>query len=184
MDYGLPDLVNLFIKNRKVEKEKLYHFVSKRFFDIQHRNYKYFSMDKNVNFFKSLKDQAVINNDKMLKHTVVNILKLPITLDDWISESTSSQERFEFFIISKAAELSSGDQKKDYYNALLIRHDQLLSAVYVFMYAIMNLESFRHDQYVKDSKNNKLHFFQTSIDKHIFFNAEKMYEIRKNKGLI
>lgn len=49
----------------------------------------------------------------------------------WRETAVDSDERMEFFIQSKAVEIKSGDEKKDYFWALQIRHDQLIALVKV-----------------------------------------------------
>src|SRR5690606_25371296 len=70
--------------------------------------------------------------EKELYLEVLNeIDTLPKYIQSWIDKSVDSPERFEFFVGSKAEEISTGDEKKDYFWAMQIRHDQLIAVTRV-----------------------------------------------------
>ncbi len=52
---------------------------------------------------------------------------IPHFIDAWKHTAVDTSERLDLFVRVKAAELLTGDQDKDYYWAMRIRHDQLLA---------------------------------------------------------
>jgi hypothetical protein len=48
-------------------------------------------------------------------------------IDEWKHTAVDTSERLDLFVRIKAAELLTGDQDKDYYWAMRIRHDQLVA---------------------------------------------------------
>lgn len=48
-------------------------------------------------------------------------------IDEWLHTAVDTSERLDLFVRVKAAELLTGDQDKDYYWAMRIRHDQLVA---------------------------------------------------------
>lgn len=107
-----------------------------------------------------------------------------ITLSDqirgWINDHVDSDERMEFSIASKAAEISSGNEVYDYFHALMVRHDQLLACVEVFKEATENLAKITKLADVGEIiESEYFKFFTTkTISQHIYEFAKIMYKMR------
>ncbi len=115
---------------------------------------------------KWLKVEAqLINLDKFVK--------------GWVTTSVETPERFEFFVLSKAEEIASGDQQHDYFWALQIRHDQLVALVEVLTEYVKLVEELirRSPKDVVDEKRLK-GLADKSMEELVYFRAEKINKDR------
>lgn len=101
-------------------------------------------------------------------------------IEGWVKTSVDSTERFEFFIQTKASEIRSGDEPKDYFWALQIRHDQLVALVKVLTDltdVIKKWVQMKPAKVVADEEYAKLKEYE--VEDRIFFEAEKINKNRK-----
>lgn len=117
----------------KVDREGLRNHVLSRLQSF-HQRADHLCVDK-ANYWSSVelaaKKYLPVKDQQKVIQLVKQIKSLPGYIDGWINLSVDTDERFEFFILTKAHELNSGDQAKDYFWALQIRHDQLVALVRV-----------------------------------------------------
>src|SRR5690606_33816058 len=104
---------------------------------------------------------------------------LPQYIESWIARSVDSNERFEFFIAAKAEEIKSGDQSRDYFWALQIRHDQLIAVVRVSSRLIEVLQKWitqSPDEVIDDELFHGL--VETNLEEQIYLEAENIHKQR------
>ena len=98
----------------------------------------------------------------------------------WIATALDSPERLEFFVLSKAEEIKSGDQQRDYFWALQIRHDQLVALVDVLRALAAHLH-----RYVKMDPTSVINdatfqgLTEYGIEKQIYLEAENIHKHRE-----
>ena len=112
---------------------------------------------------------------------VGEITTLDQQIKGWIDDHVDSDERMEFSIASKAAEISSGNEMFDYYHALMVRHDQLLACVEVFCEAAEKLAAITKLPdvgAVVESESFKF-FTEKTIAQHIYEMAKIMFKLRE-----
>ncbi len=108
------------------------------------------------------------------------LVRLPQYIETWIETAVDTPERFEFFVLSKAHELGSSDQQKDYFWALQIRHDQLIALVRVLdmlMDKIKLWTSLRPAQLFDDPVFAGL--VECGVEDQVYLEAEKVYRERQ-----
>jgi hypothetical protein len=93
----------------------------------------------------------------------------------WISEHLSDSETFERSIKAKAWEMNSGDHLLDYYNALILRRDQLLAARDVFREYTRFLRDIFSEE--RDNVMNSLKSFD--FDSGIYLRAQEYQHARE-----
>jgi hypothetical protein len=121
----------------------------------------------------STKNQAACNRIRSM-HTLV---------DYWLRESVSTPQSLEFFILSKAVEISSGNKEQDYYDAMMIRNDQLLAVVEVFTQALAHIQvcSTLSPEQILISPDF-IYFADKEVDTRIFETAVLFYDARRALG--
>lgn len=126
--------------------------------------------DENNNMFSSIREV-----ESQLK-------SLPGFIDTYIQTALDSSERFELFVLVKAAELKSQDQNNDYFWALQIRHDQILALVNVIekiKELLISWSKMEISKILKDKEFIKL--ADLSIEDQVYLEAEKVYKERNKK---
>jgi len=122
---------------------------------------------------------AMADKDKAL--LVIDQLRhLPQFIDTWISTALDTVERFDFFVLTKAHELNSTDQKNDYYWALQIRHDKLVALVTVVSMLLDKMKiwvSLRPVEILDDPVFAGLTVYD--VEKQIYLEAERIYKDRQ-----
>jgi len=117
---------------------------------------------------------------------LIEIKSLPNYVSHWITDLVDSQERFEFTIMTKATEINSSDPEYNYFYALLVRHDQLLAAVFVFRQDLVNLTHLTKldlDPSIIDSP--AFNYFTThNFQDRVYFMAQEIFAQRKLLGKI
>jgi len=93
---------------------------------------------------------------------------------DWIEEHLVDSERIDKSIRHKAHEMSSGDHFNDYYQALLIRRDQLLAARDVFREYTRNLR----DIFTENRENVLESLQKFDFDQGIYLRAIEYHAAR------
>lgn len=116
---------------------------------------------------------------KALK-AIDQLVHLPQFIGTWMSTALDSEERFNFFVMTKAHELKSGDQQKDYYWALQIRHDQLVALVRVIEMLLDKMKiwlSLRPKEVFGDPVFSGL--TEYDVEQQIYLEAERIYKERQ-----
>ncbi len=103
-----------------------------------------FLLEKNASFWNELKDEIakMTDDQEQLEHKKVlaQVLHVEHFLDTWIKTAVQDFATFEMFVMTKAAEIRSGDDKRDYYWALNIRFDQLSALTQVVDLLLQQME--------------------------------------------
>lgn len=177
----LKQLIGIFILNGKFQKEKFREFVLKKMhktlFEIKHLTIE----NKYANFWQKVNDYAVVIKSEDLKMGIVKIKKLSKNLETWIGDSVVNQEKFNFCILTKALEIGSGNETYDYFQAQLIRHDQLLAVLLVFEESSKHLrELVKLKKEEIEESRHLLFFLDKTIDERIFELAVRFYELRSS----
>ncbi len=115
-----------------IDKQALRQFIVAELIDLRQKQDELIHGNDNRQFWEGFHNQIVNSDEKEeLVKVEEQLMYLGEFIDKWIEMAVESDERFEFFILSKAEELNTGDQQKDYFWALQIRHDQLVGLVEV-----------------------------------------------------
>jgi hypothetical protein len=136
----LKSLLTNFFQGEKLKKDNLRIYILDNLVKIKKQIDGLLYQGSNQKYWQDVQNAAAFADDEDIKIAIAQIKSLPKLIEDWIRESVSSTQRFEFFILSKAAELSSGDKDHDYFYALKIRNDQLLAFLYLCVEALNNME--------------------------------------------
>lgn len=179
----LKQLVNSFFENNILKKEALRLYILDVFTKTHSQIEYYLYTPSFLDLWNQIKDYCAIENDSPCQTSYAHIQNLQTLIDFWNRESVSTPERFEFFVLSKAVELSSGDKDRDYYNALMIRHDQLLAATIIFTQCLENIKACTGipiNQVIKSSEF--IYFGEKETDARIFEMAKEFYKIRLELG--
>lgn len=133
------------------------------------------------NRLASAVNQHLFDEEKTKALKVIDqLVHLPQFIDSWITTALDSEERFNFFVMTKAHELGSGDQQKDYYWALQIRHDQLVGLVRVVEMLLDKMKiwlSLRPQEVFSDPVFSGLTEYE--VEQQIFLEAERIYRERQ-----
>ena len=117
----------------KIDREALREYVLKQLEDLFELSAQLIIDDKHKKFWDDLHNLIMVTSDEKEKQAYLNVLSqlrhLPDFIKQWKVTAVDSEARFDFFVISKAEEIKSGNEKHDYFWALQIRHDQLVALV-------------------------------------------------------
>lgn len=178
-------LVNQFITHQQVDKSALREYVDQKLTAF-HKQYQYLMTKPNYQTrWHQLSDYLNSLPESEQKTKLLSgwqqINDLHEMLHGWRSDNVDTEERFEFSIQRKAHELHTGDEDFDYYTALLIRHDQLLSAVLIFQTALDCLAELLDIPQAADmARSDAFQFFvEQELDHRIFQTAEQIYHLRQ-----
>ena len=80
------------------------------------------------NLIGTMEDEKVRDGYRKVERQLLN---WKWYLAGWLETSVASPERFEMFVQTKANELKSGDEKRYYFWAMQVSHDQLVALVTV-----------------------------------------------------
>ena len=175
----------LFIDhNSTIDKEALVQYVKNELLNCQHVIDQLLIDNSYSTFWEGLHNAIVNISNTQDKQNWMRVEKqikgLHNFINIWLSSSVESLERFEFFIQAKAAEINSGDNLKDYFLALQMRHDQLVALV-----SVLNTLSKHMDHWVVMKPENVLNdpvfmgIAQYSIEDQIYLEAKKIYQARQ-----
>lgn len=106
--------------------------------------------------------------------------QLPEYIDMWMETAVDTPERFDFFVLAKAHELKSGDQQKDYFWAIQIRHDQLVALVRVLDLLLDKMKlwvTLRPDKILEDPVFAGLTTY--GVEDQVYMEAERVYTERQ-----
>ncbi|MGI5828412.1 MAG: hypothetical protein ACOX6V_05325 [Patescibacteria group bacterium] len=182
---NLKELVGLFFEENKLQKEQLRTYVLQQLTTIR-KEFDYYLHTPNMSdLWNQVGNLSSFTTNRTYQDACRRVLNLTNEIDFWIKECVSSEQHLEFFILSKASELNSGDKDRDYYNALLIRHDQLLAVTEVFKTALDNLKACSKlpSNCIIHSKEFE-YFIEKDLKTRIFELAEEFYVTRKELGKV
>lgn len=117
---------------------------------------------------------------EMVGLVIRQIIYLPNYIQMWIDTAVDTTERFDFFVLTKAHELKSGDQEHDYFWAMQIRHDQMVALVNVLDMLLKKIKV-----WVSDIPQNMfddpvfLGLIAVNIEDQVYLEAEKVYKERQ-----
>jgi len=184
---NLQELLTKFItsNNKKVDTLALRKYV----FDELSRIYAWCEYllhnPEYTDRWRNLKDYIQSHDGRFEQEKWKNAVNEIVTLDSqiqgWIDEHVDSDERIEFSIATKAAEISSGNEVYDYYYALMVRHDQLLACVEIFRQASEGLAQLAKMSDVGEMVDSSAFgfFVEKTISQHIYETAKIMYKMRE-----
>jgi len=158
--------LRLFVLNRLIELKQLASEVcidKKEFWDQA----------------EALTHQVLMSSVEQSALAIRQLARLPNYIQTWIETSVDSPERLEFFVLAKANELHTGDQTKDYYWALQIRHDQLIALVRVLEILLGKMKGWitlRPAQLFDDVVFAGL--TECGVEDQVYLEAEKVYQER------
>jgi hypothetical protein len=176
--------MTLFIDTQsRVDREALREYALKKLTHFAQACHVLIGSSDNKAFWDQLHHQILSLNqeDKSNYLKIENQLtSLPNFIEGWIRMAVESEERFAFFIKSKAEEIKSGDEKKDYFWALQIRHDQIIGLLRVLETFIAIIETWVQKpptQVINDGVFIGLNVH--SLEEQIYLEAEKVKSERE-----
>lgn len=167
-----------------VDKEALQEYVLKKLRESRDRADYLINSSHGATFWNEFHQEILNQRDSDNYQGLVNvegqINKLSMFIDTWISNAVDTKERFEFFIMTKAQEIGSGDEQKDYFWAMQIRHDQLVGLVRVLTSFLNHLESIVQNGAIKALRDPViLGLIDYSIEDQVYLEAEKVHVERE-----
>jgi len=171
-------------ENSKIDREALREHTLQELTRLKEVSGQLTRDSKNEAFWKSIQDTvAVLELDENTRNNYKNLLQefqnLNKYIDKWITTTVDNPNRFEFFIASKAEEISSGDEEKDYFWALQIRHDQLIAVIRVIS-RLLEIITTWVSQDPKTVLDDPLFqgLIDTSLEEQIYLEAENIHKQR------
>lgn len=116
---------------------------------------------------------------KSLRRVEEELRGLTHFIDEWLHTAVDTSERLDLFVRVKAAELLTGDQDKDYYWAMRIRHDQLVALCRVLTLLLDQISA-----WVKQQANDVLEdavfmgLTQYSLAQQVYLEAQQVHKER------
>lgn len=175
-------------ENSSVDREALRNYINTQLSELKVHAQELITDSTKISFWNKLRDNVITLNEaseseKEAYTLLINqICNLPKYIDKWRVTSVDTTERLEFFVASKAEEINSGDQEHDYFWALQIRHDQLISVVRVISRLLETIEKWVTQQpiYVLDDPVFQ-GLLEYDIEEQIFLEAKFIHEQRSGK---
>lgn len=190
----IPDLKNIndlkgllqnFFNHHVLDKTKLREYLIGQIEPIDNAVFSLIESNPQLEKWQAVKDLAILSKDDVSISAINQIIFVPHFIRQFKSYNLNSQENFELAIKLKAAEISSGDQIRDYFTAEKIKNDQLLATLYVLCEAINHLERLSFLEIKDVLKHPSYHYFgQKSLDDRIYEVALKLYEARLKLKLV
>ncbi len=101
-------------------------------------------------------------------------------IDEWMHTAVDTSERLDLFVRVKAAELLTGDQDKDYYWAMRIRHDQLVALCRVLTLLLDQVSTWVHQQATQVLEDAVfLGLTQYSLEQQVYLEAQQVHKERQ-----
>lgn len=176
---NLNGILSNFFNGNVLNKEGLRQHALEQLEIMQQKIQNLINAYDNSLFWNKIKDLASLSGDNPNQEAIEQILILPNIINLFIKDNISNPQVFEFYIKSKAAEISSNDPAKDYYLAMKIRNDQVLAYIYVFSQCINNLEDcllFKPHEVL--SQSCFLYFGLKKVEDYVYEIADKLYQAR------
>lgn len=126
------------------------------------------------------KKQLLEKEQEKVSSVFAQLRQLPEYIGMWMETAVDTPERFDFFVLAKAHELKSGDQQKDYFWAIQIRHDQLVALVKVLDLLVDKMKlwvSLRPDKILDDPVFAGL--TEYGIEDQVYMEAERVCKERQ-----
>ena len=114
IDLDLNSIINSFFDNKKLDGQKFRLYILDNFQSIQTDLTNIINTPDTKTLFQKINDFCAANKNNNCKTALSEIKALSQRISGWIKDNVESEPRFDFFIMTKAAEISSGDQEKDY----------------------------------------------------------------------
>jgi hypothetical protein len=135
----------LFVgSDSKVDREALREYALKKLNQFDTKSQFLLRTRENQNFWSTL-HRLIASMPEQEKASYLKIenqlVNLPSFIEGWIRMAVETEQRFSFFVKSKAEEIGTGDEKKDYFWALQIRHDQMIGLLRVLETLLSIIES-------------------------------------------
>lgn len=187
--FAITQLLNKFISGddnkinkhylRKYVNDELNQFIAWTDFLLNNPEYK--------NKWRLLHDYIQSHSERSeyqkWQFGISEMFSLTEQITGWLNDHVDSEERMEFSIASKAAEISSGNEMFDYFQAMLVRHDQLLACVEIFKEATKNLAELSKLSDIGEivTHSSFEYFCEKSLSNHIYELAKIMYKMRQQQ---
>ena len=130
-------------EENKVDTEGLIDFGKKQLTEMKQQAT--YLLNQHASFWIEVHNKIIEREDREEKRVLLAVEQqmkhLPMFAKQWVETALDSKERFDFFVMTKAQEIGSGDNDKDYFWALTIRHDQIIALVRVLRLLIERLEA-------------------------------------------
>ena len=169
----------LFISSTSsVDKESLQQYVLSQLTKLKGRVDVVIEGDEYKQYWGEV--ESLVAGNLKARGAVQQVKRLSEYIKIWIKTSVDSNKRFEFFILTKAQEIDSGDQKKDYYWAMQIRHDQMVALVRVITNVVSQIEVLvdrPSKELIKDPLIKGI--IEHSIEDQVYLEAEKVHSERE-----
>lgn len=182
---NIQQLLKSFFDGPVLAKDRLRLWADEQLTIIQKRLNYLLLLDGKPDFWDKVKNLTYLAQDDLARKAIDQINQIPKSLSHLMLTTTQDSQTFEIYILLKAAEISSGDPKKDYYVAMKIRNDQILASVYIYSQAcnhISNCLNYLPHDLLKHT--SFLYFGEKSLDDRIYEVAQKFYEDRVKLNLI
>lgn len=112
------------------------------------------------------------------------VTSLVAYLEQWLNTALSDKEAFEMFIRHKAEEFQSGDVEHDFYEALLMRRDQLLAVTAEAELLTERIKVWmKLEAGVLVKEPEFIGLSSEPLEKRIYHTAQEIFRKRQNGGL-
>lgn len=168
-----------------IDRESLRQYTKSQLAKIFEQTSRLINSDETRAFWQGLHN-IIAAKQKPEQDDLINIesqlTHLPIFVSTWISSAVDTPERLEFFILAKADEIASGDQQKDYFWAMQIRHDQLVALVRVLTKLVELMSKWvKSDPKIIVGDAFFLGLSESSIEDQIYLEAESIHKKRQQR---
>jgi len=171
--------MTLFIDTHsQVDREALREYALKKLTLLSQQGHLLLNSSEYQSFWQTLHRHIVTlpeDEKNPLLKIEAQLLNLPHFIEGWIHMAVDSEERFSFFIKSKAEGIKSGDEKKDYFWALQIRHDQIIGLLRVLETLLHIIDTWVHQSSEKVINDGVFLGLEVhTIEEQIYLEAEKV----------
>ena len=172
----------------QVSKRRLRSEIYKRMEGLRQKADYLINAERNSLFWDKLHIRISRGQEREKREVLLGIesqlISLPVYIETWMRQSLENEAAFEFFILQKAESIRSGNAEKDYFWALLIRHDQLVGLTTVLDQLLKALENWVTIRPV-DVLNDPvfLGLGEYSVEEQVYLEAEKVHSYRESLGI-
>lgn len=181
----MSQLLSRFFTKQELRKEELLAYCQQQLSYLSNAFDQIILLANKPEFWTKIKDLAHLSKDEKLILAITTIVAIPKQLKILYRSSVQDKNSFDTFIITKAAEISSGDRSKDYFLAMKIRNDQLLASIYVYSEAYNHL-TFCLELNAQDVLKHPsfIYFGEKNFDVRIYEVAQQFYQARLKLNLL